>query len=38
MGRRLLASGGHKTLAEVCYAVGMKTPDYFSKLMKERFG
>ena len=38
MGRRILASGGHKTLAEVCYAVGMKTPDYFSKLMKERFG
>jgi len=38
MGRRLLASGTYKTIAEVCYAVGMKTPDYFSKLMKDRFG
>ncbi len=38
MGRHLLESGNHRTIAEVCYAVGMKTPDYFSKLMKERFG
>jgi signal transduction histidine kinase/DNA-binding response OmpR family regulator/ligand-binding sensor domain-containing protein len=37
-GRRLLESGGYKTIAEVCYTIGMKTPDYFSKLMKERFG
>lgn len=38
-GHRLLKeSGEFKTIAEVCYAVGMKTPDYFSKLLKERFG
>jgi signal transduction histidine kinase/DNA-binding response OmpR family regulator len=36
--RRLLESKGFKTISEVCYAVGMKTPDYFSKLMKDRFG
>ena len=36
--RILLESKSFQTVAEVCYAVGMKTPHYFSKLMKDRFG
>jgi AraC-like DNA-binding protein len=36
--RQLLESRQFETVAEVCYAVGFKTPHYFSKLMKERFG
>ncbi len=36
--RQLLESRQFETIAEVCYAVGFKTPHYFSKLMKERFG
>jgi signal transduction histidine kinase/ligand-binding sensor domain-containing protein/DNA-binding NarL/FixJ family response regulator len=36
--RQLLEERVYKTTAEVCYAVGMKTPHYFAGLMKERFG
>lgn len=36
--RQLIESKTFSTMAEVCYAVGMKTPYYFSKLMKERYG
>lgn len=36
--RRLLEGRVYKTVAEVCYAVGLKTPHYFAGLMKERFG
>jgi signal transduction histidine kinase/DNA-binding response OmpR family regulator/ligand-binding sensor domain-containing protein len=36
--RQLLESRQFETVSEVCYAVGFKTPHYFSKLMKERFG
>lgn len=36
--RYLIETGAFETIAEVCYAVGFKTPHYFSKLMKERFG
>lgn len=34
----LLETHAFETVAEVCYAVGMKTTQYFSRLMKERFG
>jgi YesN/AraC family two-component response regulator len=36
--RYLIETRTFETMAEVCYAVGFKTPHYFSKLMKERFG
>jgi len=36
--RYLIETGAFQTISEVCYAVGFKTPHYFSKLMKERFG
>jgi CheY-like chemotaxis protein len=36
--RYLIDTGAFETMTEVCYAVGFKTPHYFSKLMKERFG
>lgn len=36
--RYLMETRAFGTMAEVCYAVGFKTPHYFSKLMKERFG
>ena len=36
--RYLMDTGAFETMAEVCYAVGFKTPHYFNKLMKERFG
>jgi YesN/AraC family two-component response regulator len=36
--RRLLESGRYDTVGEVCYAVGMKTTQYFARLMKEKFG
>ena len=35
---RLLESKSCQTVAEVCYAVGFKTPAYFARLLKERFG
>lgn len=36
--RKLLEDRTFETITEVCYAVGLKTPWYFSRLMKERFG
>ena len=36
--RYLIETKAFETVSEVCYAVGFKTPHYFSKLMKERFG
>jgi YesN/AraC family two-component response regulator len=36
--RQILESRSFETISEVCYAVGMKTPYYFGKLMKDRFG
>jgi AraC-like DNA-binding protein len=36
--RFLLENQTYATVAEVCYAVGFKTTQYFSRLMKERFG
>ena len=36
--RQLLEARVYATVSEVCYAVGFKTTQYFSKLMKERFG
>jgi signal transduction histidine kinase/DNA-binding response OmpR family regulator len=36
--RRLLEGRVYGTVAEVCYAVGFKTTQYFSRLMRERFG
>ncbi len=36
--RHLLESHAYETVTEVCYAVGFKTTQYFSRLMKERFG
>jgi signal transduction histidine kinase/DNA-binding response OmpR family regulator/ligand-binding sensor domain-containing protein len=34
----LLETRAFETVAEVCYAVGMKTTQYFSRLMRQRFG
>ena len=36
--RRLLESGMYDSVGEVCYAVGMKTTQYFARMMRERFG
>ena len=36
--QRLLETKACQTVAEVCYAVGFKTPAYFAKLLKDRFG
>jgi len=36
--RHLLENKQMKTMAEVCYAVGFTTPDYFSKIYFKRFG
>ncbi len=36
--RHLLEQRTFPTVAEVCYAVGMSQPAYFSRLFKERFG
>lgn len=37
-GLRLLQTGTYSSIAEVCYAVGFKSTQYFAKLMKQRFG
>lgn len=34
----MLESGAYPTVAEVCYAVGFKSTQYFASLMKKRFG
>ena len=34
----LLEAKIYRTVAEVCYSVGMKNTQHFSKLIKERFG
>lgn len=36
--KQLLETGSLSTVAEVSYAVGIETPEYFSKKYKERFG
>ena len=36
--KRLLEAKAYETVSEVCFAVGLKTTQYFSRLMKERFG
>ena len=36
--RHILESNQVKTVAEVCYAVGFSTPDYFTKIYFSRFG
>jgi len=36
--RQILEAGNYASLAEVSYAVGIKTPSYFSRLFKKRFG
>ena len=36
--RALLEARAFQTVAEVCYAVGFKTTQYFSAMMKKRFG
>lgn len=36
--RELLETQTFRTVSEVCFAVGYTTPDYFTKLYKERFG
>lgn len=35
---RLLEIGTYPTVSEVCFAVGFKSTQYFSKVMKKRFG
>jgi|GEM_PF-6321501 len=36
--RRMLEEGAYATVAEVSFAVGFGTPEYFSKIYKERYG
>jgi signal transduction histidine kinase/DNA-binding response OmpR family regulator/ligand-binding sensor domain-containing protein len=36
--RQLLEARVYSTVAEVCYAVGFKTTQYFARIMKERYG
>jgi len=36
--RELLENKKYSTIQQVCYAVGISTPKYFSKQFKERFG
>lgn len=35
---RLLEDRTYSTVSEVCYAVGLSTPKYFTKIFVERFG
>jgi len=34
----MLEEGAYATVAEVSFAVGFGTPEYFSKIYKERYG
>ena len=36
--RRMLEEGACATVAEISFAVGFQTPEYFSKIFKERYG
>lgn len=36
--KQLLETGACQTVAEVSYAIGIETPEYFSKKYRERFG
>lgn len=36
--RRMLTEGIFPTVAEVSFAIGIDTPEYFSKIFKERYG
>jgi AraC-like DNA-binding protein len=36
--RQLLETKAYQTAAEVCFVVGFKSPPYFSRIFKNRFG